>query len=84
MEALASMESTLEYHPCLTRILTRTREAGPGTVSGGQFDWGGLLLKGNGGVQRWAWHGWQSCGMGNAISLLNCETDGSSRWETRT
>lgn len=26
-------------------------------MSGGQFDWGGLLLKSNGGVQRSANHG---------------------------
>ena len=28
------------------------------TVSGGQFDWGGRLLKGNGGVQRSPQAGW--------------------------
>ena len=30
------------------------------TVSGGQFDWGGRLLKGNGGVQRFPQCGWKS------------------------
>jgi hypothetical protein len=34
--------------------------SGVGTVSGGQFDWGGLLPKGNGGVRRLANHGWTS------------------------
>jgi hypothetical protein len=27
-------------------------ESGFGTMPGGQFDWGGRLLKGNGGIQR--------------------------------
>ncbi len=35
--------------------------SGVGTLSGGQFDWGGRLLKGNGGVQRLPQHGWKSC-----------------------
>ena len=33
---------------------------GAGTVSGGQFDWGGRLLKSNGGVQRLPQRGWKS------------------------
>ena len=35
--------------------------SGKWTVSGGQFDWGGRLLNGNGGVQRLAEHGQKSC-----------------------
>ena len=31
--------------------------SGLGTVYGGQFDWGGLLLKCNGGVRRYASYG---------------------------
>ena len=34
--------------------------SGSGTVSGGQFDWGGRLLKCNGGVQRFPQNGWKS------------------------
>ena len=52
MGAPAFMEPTLKYHPCVVGILTTARESGFGTVSGGQFDWGGLLLKSNGGVRR--------------------------------
>lgn len=33
------------YHPCSTGILTRGHESGLGTLSGGQFDWGGRLPK---------------------------------------
>ncbi len=36
------------------------RESGSGTASGGQFDWGGRLLKSNGGAQRFPQTGWQS------------------------
>ena len=58
MGAPALMESTLKYHPCFVEILTQNRESGLGTVSGGQFDWGGRLLKRNGGAQRFPQRGW--------------------------
>ena len=45
-------ESMLGYHSCNMKVLTCTRESGWGTLSGGQFDWGGRLLKGNGGVRK--------------------------------
>ncbi len=41
----AVKEPTLKYHPCAVGYLTLTRESGQGTVLGGQFDWGGFLLK---------------------------------------
>ena len=41
----ASVESTLGYHSSIAAILTGTVEARLGTLSGGQFDWGGRLLK---------------------------------------
>ena len=34
------LESTLGYHSCLIGVLTCVHEAGRGTVSGRQFDWG--------------------------------------------
>ena len=46
------MEATVKYQLLWIVILTYTRESGLGTVSGGQFDWGGRLLKSNGGVLR--------------------------------
>ena len=46
----------MRYHPCAHLILTLVRVAGLGTVSGGQFVWGGCLPKGNGGVYK----GWLS------------------------
>jgi hypothetical protein len=50
-----------------------TRESGHRTVLGGQFDWGGLLPKGNGGVQRHTQRGWQSRLERKGTSVLNCE-----------
>ena len=52
--ALAFMERPLGYHPCDIGILTCAFESRRGTLLGGQFDWGGRLLKSNGGVQRFA------------------------------
>ena len=49
---LVPEEPTLKYHPGVVEVLTLVRESGSGTVHGRQFDWGGLLLKGNGGVRR--------------------------------
>ena len=55
-----------------------------GTVLSGQFDWGDLLLKGNGGVQRYPQPGWQSGIERKGRRVLDCETDRSSRAERRT
>ena len=77
------MESTLGYHPLITEILTLCRESGQGTVSGGQFDWGGRLLKCNGGAQRFPQDGWKSSKECKGRRELNCETDMSSRCESR-
>ena len=55
MEALTpvSVEPSLKYHPDLFEVLTYIVESRWGTMYGGQFDWGGLLPKGNGGVRRY-------------------------------
>ena len=79
-----SAEATLEYHPCIAGFLTCGRESGRGTLLGGQFDWGGRLQKSNGGAQRLAQHGRKSCTECKRISQLDCETDGSSRYESRS
>src|SRR3954467_4103277 len=54
------------------------------TVSGGQFDWGGRLLKCNGGAQRFPQHGWKSCVDRPGIRELDCETDKLCRCESRS
>jgi hypothetical protein len=81
---LGIMEPTLKYHPCYISRLTVFRESGYWTVLGGQFDWGGLLRKSNGGVQRYPQRGWQSRDERKGIRVLNCETYRSSRCEIRT
>ena len=81
--APASEEPTLKYHPEYALVLTLTRESGQRTVSVGQFDWGGLLPKSNGGVQRYPQLGWQSSKERKGIRVLDCETDKSSRDESR-
>ena len=75
-------ESVLGYHPLHARDLTLglTR---PGTVPGGQFDWGGRLRKSNGGVQRFPQRGQKSREEYKGRRELDCETDGSSRYESR-
>ena len=76
-------ESMLGYHSCNMKVLTCTRESGWGTLSGGQFDWGGRLLKGNGGAQRFLQNGWKSFVECKGIKELDCETYKSSRDESR-
>ena len=53
-------------------------------MSGGQFDWGGRLLKSNGGAQRFSQNGWKPFAERKGIRELNCETNESSRYESRT
>ena len=77
-------ESTLGYHSSIAAILTDTVEARIGTLSGGQFDWGGRLLKSNGGAQRFPQNGWKSFDECKGIRELDCETDKSNRCESRT
>jgi hypothetical protein len=48
-------------------------------VSGGQFDWGGRLLKSNGGAQRFPQAEWKSVVECKGIRELDCETYKSSR-----
>ncbi len=81
--APASVEPTLRYHPFSIGVLTLGRESGLGTVSGGQFDWGGRLPKGNGGAQRFPQRGRESRVECKGTRELDCETDGSSRYESR-
>ena len=55
-----------------------------GKVLGGQFYWGGTLPKSNAGVQRLANCGWKSQYQHKGLSQLDCESDGSSRDESRS
>ena len=59
------------------------RRTGQGTVSGRQFDWGGRLLKSNGGAQRFPQVGRKSTIECISRRELDCETNKSSRYESR-
>ena len=76
-------EPTLGYHSCVTGFLTCGRESGRGTLLGGQFDWGGRLQKSNGGVQRFPQNGWKPFEEYKGRREPDCETDRSSRDESR-
>ena len=82
MRTQVIMEPLLGYQPLHARNLTvgvtKLR-----TVPGGQFDWGGRLRKSNGGVQRFPQNGWKPFEECKGRRELDCETDGSSRYESR-
>ena len=73
----------VKHHFWLIRILTPGCEASWGTVRAGQFDWGGFLPKSNGGALRYSQLGWQPSDERMGIRVLNCETNKSSRCESR-
>ena len=81
--ALAVAEWPLGYHPCDIGILTCGSESSRGTLLGGQFDWGGRLLKSNGGAQRFPQRGRKSREECKGRRELDCETNRSSRDESR-
>ena len=85
MEAGASalVEPPVGYHSWIAEFLTCGRESGRGTLLGGQFDWGGRLLKSNGGAQRYPQIGWKSIDERKCRRVLDCKTDKSSRDESR-
>ena len=82
--ALAFLEATLKYHPEKLSVLTRARTTGTGTMSGGQFDWGGRLPKSNGGAQRYPQPEWKPGVECKGIRVLHCKTDMSRRCESRS
>jgi hypothetical protein len=77
------LEPSVRDHSEEARILMAFLEAGRLTVSGGQFDWGGHLLKGNGGVQRFPQAGRKSAVECKGRRELDCKTYKSSRGESR-
>ena len=78
------VESSLRYHSVMIWILTSIPLiSGRRTVSGRQFDWGGRLLKSNGGVQRFPQVGRKSTVECNSKRELDCETYKSIRYESR-
>ena len=83
IRASALMESSLGYHPDSTEVLTGCHESGDRTLLGGQFDWGGRLLKSNGGAQRFPQNGRKSFEECKGRREPDCETYKWSRDESR-
>ena len=52
-------------------------------MSGGEFDWGGRLRKRIRGAQRFPQDGRKPSEECKGIRELDCESDGSSRYESR-
>ena len=73
----------MKYQLLWIVFLTYTRESGLRTLAGGQFDWGGRLLKSNGGAQRFPQRGRKSREECKGKRELDCERDNSSRDESR-
>ena len=74
----------MRYHPMVLENLTPGLESGRGTMAAGQFYWGGILPKSNGGARRLAQRSWQLRIECIGISQPNCETHKSSRYESRS
>ena len=71
--------------PLLMNQISNLRPlSGRGTMSGGEFDWGGRLRKGIGGAQRFPQNGWKPFEECKGRRELDCDTDGWNRYESRT
>ena len=77
------VESSLGYHPDSTEVLTGCHDSGDRTLLGGQFDWGGRLLKSNGGAQRFPQNGRKSFQECKGRREPDCDTYKWSRDESR-
>ncbi len=73
----------MRYHPGQAEVLTQPGEPPAGTVSGGQFSWGGCLLKGSGGAQRYPQAGRKSAVECKGRRVPDCEADRPNRGESR-
>ena len=71
----------MKYHPYCIKVLTPLNGE---TVPVGQFNWGGSLLKDNGGAQRYPQSDWKPDDECKGIWILDCEGDISNRRESGT
>ena len=83
MGTLVLMEPTLKYHPCVTGTLTCTHDLGGGHCLVGSLT-GAVasqrVTEASKGLLRLDGNQPNEC---KGIRRLNCETDGSSRYESR-
>ena len=68
----------------LFHFLLNPAELRGGKVSDWQFYWGGTLQNSNAGTQRYPCCGWKSQCKRKGIRVLDCDTDGWSRYESRS
>ena len=73
----------LEIPPSVIWNPNLRSSSGRGTMSGGQFDWGGRLLKSNGGARRFPQPEWKPGVECKRIRELDCEANTPSRVERR-
>ena len=73
-----------EIPPLVNGISNPCHEAGVGTMVGRRFDWGGRLPNCNGGARSSPRGGWKSSYECTGTRRLDCETDMSSRYESRS
>ncbi len=73
----------MRYQPDDALALTCVRETGVETVAGGQFDWGGRLLKSSGGAQRFPQVEWKPTAECKGTRELDCKAYTPSRDESR-
>jgi len=75
--------ANVEIPPFVEFGSNRAPWSGAGTAAAGQFDWGGRLLKSNGGAQRFPQAGWKSAVECIGTRELDCEAYTPSRDESR-
>ena len=75
--------ATVEIPPFSDSVSNHAPLSGAGTAAAGQFDWGGRLLKSNGGAQRFPQAGWKSAVECIGKRELDCEAYTPSRDESR-
>ena len=73
-----------EIPPCWVLVSNLVPITGTRTLAGGEFDWGGRLPKCNGGARRFPQADWKPAVECNGTRELDCETDRSSRCESRS
>ena len=78
------MELTLGYHPYSTGFLTCSRDPAGGQCLTGSLTGAGRLRKGIGGAQRFPQNGRKPFEECKGRRELDCDTDGWSRYESRT
>ncbi len=78
------MEPMLGYLPCDTEFLTEVREPDEGPCQVGSLTGAVASEKGIGGAQRLPQNGWKPFEECKGRRQLDCDSDGWSRYESRT